>query len=276
MLASTGVPTKEDLNKVFPSEERLAKGPVVVVECFQEIPCNPCYTACNRNAIKEFKDINHLPTVDHDVCNGCSLCVANCPGLAIMVVDMTYSKDEALLKIPYEFLPLPEEGDVVKGLDREGKEIDDVRIVKILNTKALDRTPIIAIAVKKEHVRIIRNIQVDDKTFSKVSCCGEATAENVEEMSKETVVCRCSDVTLEDIRELIGKGYTTFDEIKRISRVGMGPCQGRTCGQIILRELAQITGTSIEKLMLGTYRPPVKSMKLGEIVEAALGGEAHD
>lgn len=162
MLSQTGVPTIEDLNKVFPNDEKLNLGPVAIIECFQNIPCNPCYTACNNSAIKPFKDINDLPNINHTECNGCSLCISKCPGLAIMVLDMTYSDTEALIKIPYEFLPLPTSQSIVKGLDREGNYVCDVRVEKVLNTKFLDRTPIISIAVKKEFAKIIRNIRMED------------------------------------------------------------------------------------------------------------------
>lgn len=163
MLERTGVPTMEDLKKVMPTEERLNKGPVAVIECFQNIPCNPCYTACNRNAIKKFEDINDLPSMDHEGCNGCGLCVSKCPGLAIMVMDMTYSEKEALLKIPYEFLPLPKENACVKGLDREGKYVCDARVIKVMNPKAFDRTPILSVAVNKEFAKIVRNIGMGDE-----------------------------------------------------------------------------------------------------------------
>ncbi len=161
MLAVTGVPMAEDVERAFPSEERLAQGPVVVVECFQNIPCNPCYTACRTGAIKEFEDINDLPSVDHSLCNGCTLCVSNCPGLSIMVVDMTYSEEEALLKIPYEFLPLPVVGQVVKGLDRAGQEVCEVKVVRVVNSKVQDKTPVISIAVKKDFVKLVRNIGME-------------------------------------------------------------------------------------------------------------------
>lgn len=160
MLESTGVPTPQQIDNNFPSDERLAKGPVAIIECYQNIPCNPCYTACNRNAIKEFEDINDLPEINHDNCNGCGLCIANCPGLAIMVVDATYSKDEVLIKIPYEFIPLPEQGQVVKGLDREGQFVCEAKVVRVINSKALDRTPIVSIAVPREYMRVVRNLEI--------------------------------------------------------------------------------------------------------------------
>lgn len=160
MLESTGVPTPKQIDDNFPSDERLAKGPVAIIECYQKIPCNPCYTACNRDAIKEFEDINDLPEINHDNCNGCGLCIANCPGLAIMVIDATYSKDEVLIKVPYEFMPLPKQGQVVDGVDRNGKFVCEAIVVKVINSKALDRTPIVSIAVPREYMRVVRNLRI--------------------------------------------------------------------------------------------------------------------
>ncbi|HHY04456.1 MAG TPA: (2Fe-2S)-binding protein, partial [Thermoanaerobacterales bacterium] len=57
-------------------------------------------------------------------------------------------------------------------------------------------------------------------------------------MKSKTIICRCEDISLEEIQEVIGKGYTDMDEIKRITRCGMGQCQGRTCRSLLLAELA--------------------------------------
>ena len=79
----------------------------------------------------------------------------------------------------------------------------------------------------------------------------------------DIVICRCEEITLEEIRSWIGKGYRHFDELKRILRVGMGPCQGRGCRDIILRELSIATGEPMDKIDPGVIRPPVKPIKLG-------------
>ncbi|MBA1333937.1 MAG: 4Fe-4S ferredoxin, iron-sulfur binding domain protein [Firmicutes bacterium] len=160
MLEKTGIPTEEQLKEVTPSKERLSRGPVAIIECFQEIPCNPCYTSCSTGAIKELVDINEKPEVDFDKCNGCGICISNCPGLAIFVVDESYSEDKALIKLPYEFLPLPEKGDMVKALDRSGQVVGQAEVVKVVNSKAQDRTPVIWIAVDKELSMRVRNIEM--------------------------------------------------------------------------------------------------------------------
>lgn len=154
-------PSREMIMEKFPDIERIKKGPVAIIECFQNIPCNPCTTACNQHAIEMENDINDLPLLDTEKCNGCGLCVVKCPGLAIMIVDGSYSEKEALFKIPYEFLPLPKEGDIVRGLDRAGKYLTDVKVVKVLNPKSFDKTPVIHVAVDKDFLYDFRNIELE-------------------------------------------------------------------------------------------------------------------
>lgn len=80
-------------------------------------------------------------------------------------------------------------------------------------------------------------------------------------------VCRCEEVTLEEIDEWIDKGYDTVEELKRILRVGMGPCQGRGCQDILMREIAKKTGKRISEVEPATVRPPVKPIRIGLLAE---------
>lgn len=161
MLEKTGIPTKEMIMGVFPSVDRINKGPVAVVECYQNIPCNPCQTACKFNAIYIGDDINNLPELNEDNCTGCGICLSKCPGLSIMVVDGSKSQESVLVKIPYEFLPLPIVGNTVQGLDRTGEHIADVKVINVLNPKSFDRTPVITIEVDRKYLYDIRNIRVE-------------------------------------------------------------------------------------------------------------------
>ncbi|KXG76052.1 MAG: hypothetical protein PWP45_1665 [Tepidanaerobacteraceae bacterium] len=160
MLATNGIPTAEELAPRIPPAERLKKGPVAVIECFQKIPCNPCYTACRVGAIEKFEDINDLPKIDFEKCTGCGLCISKCPGLAIFVVDETYSESEATVSMPFEFLPLPEEGQEVDLLDRSGAVVGRGKVVKVRKGKYEDRTPIVTVTVPKHLSMVVRNIRV--------------------------------------------------------------------------------------------------------------------
>ncbi|MDW7729753.1 MAG: 4Fe-4S binding protein [Bacillota bacterium] len=161
-LEKNGIPTPTQLAVIKPSKERLAKGPVVLVECFQKIPCDPCYSACKRGGFLPFEDINDLPQMDYDKCNGCGICIGACPGLAIFVIDETYSEQEALLTIPWEFLPVPDEGSTVRGLNRSGEPVAPVKVAKVRPSAKKNGAMIISLAVPKELADDIRSIRVKD------------------------------------------------------------------------------------------------------------------
>jgi len=248
MLIKIGIPTPKDIEKVKPSPQRLAKGPVAMIECFQNIPCDPCATSCPTGAIEPFKNINDLPKIDEDKCTGCGICVSSCPGLAIFIIDETYSDKEAMVKIPYEYLPIPEVNSIVDVTNRAGKVVGKGKIVRVLNTKKQDRTVVISVAVPKELSMVVRGVKVPKKLSDEDVC-----------------ICRCEEVSLKEIKEVIKQGYTDFNEIKGKLRVGMGPCQGRTCRPLILREIAKATGQSMEDINPTTFRPPTKPIKISVI-----------
>jgi len=84
----------------------------------------------------------------------------------------------------------------------------------------------------------------------------------------ETMICRCEDVTREMLLACIADGYRTLDEIKRVTRAGMGPCQGRTCRLLIASELSRIYGVPMDEVLMTTFRPPIKPITLGALADA--------
>lgn len=137
----------------LPSHKQLEKG-VAIIECVQNIPCNPCVDSCPTGAIS-MKDINALPVMDYDKCIACCKCVGICPGLAIFVVKC--KDDKGLITLPYEFLPEPVVGKKVKLLDRAGKIVGDGIVKKVVNK---NKTFVVTIEVDKDLIMIIRNIKV--------------------------------------------------------------------------------------------------------------------
>lgn len=158
MLQENGIPTAEDLAKVTPPTERLAKGPCAMIECFQKIPCNPCATSCPFGAIERGNDINELPVIDWEKCSGCGVCVANCPGLAIFVIDLS-KPDQAVVKLPYEFLPLPIVNEVVTALGRDGAALGDAKVLRVQDGKSQDRTRLVWLEVEKKIAMQVRNFR---------------------------------------------------------------------------------------------------------------------
>ena len=159
MFEKTGIASREMVMGVFPSLERINRGPIAVVECYQKIPCNPCETACPAGAIRVGDDINNIPARDEDRCTGCGRCVAKCPGLSIMIVDGSKSAETVEFRIPYEFLPLPKAGETVVGLDRAGQPICEAKVVRVTNPPAFDRTPVVTVEVDRAYLYDFRNIR---------------------------------------------------------------------------------------------------------------------
>ncbi|RLF32543.1 MAG: (2Fe-2S)-binding protein [Thermoplasmata archaeon] len=84
-------------------------------------------------------------------------------------------------------------------------------------------------------------------------------------MKKKTIVCRCEDLTLDDVEKTIDEGYTDLEELRKKLRIGMGPCQGRVCIPVVMKILERKTGKKISKESLPRSRPPIVPVPLGTL-----------
>ena len=83
----------------------------------------------------------------------------------------------------------------------------------------------------------------------------------------DTVVCRCEEVTAGAIRKAISEGHDDSNQVKSLTRCGMGPCQGRQCAESVAHIVARATGTSLPKAGLYRARPPVTPLTLGQLAD---------
>lgn len=84
---------------------------------------------------------------------------------------------------------------------------------------------------------------------------------------KDIIICRCEDVNLEQIHQLLEQGYTNFEDLKRLLRVGMGPCQANTCGFLIQREIAKFLNKPMEDIPVHKVRPLITGVQLSKIAK---------
>lgn len=83
---------------------------------------------------------------------------------------------------------------------------------------------------------------------------------------RETVVCRCEGVTRAEIEAAVTDGARDMNQLKQFTRCGMGPCQGRVCGEAA----AELVGARVggrEKAGFATGRLPLRPVPM----EAVLG-----
>jgi len=160
-ISFNGTSSEEELEKSpgYPSEKIQKEKKVVIIECIQEIPCNPCEEACKFGAISVGKPITNLPQVDFEKCTGCGQCIAKCPGLAIYLLDYRYSQNEASISFPYEYYPFPNEGDMLRAVDKKGNFVCKGKVVKVRNPRVYKGTAVITITFPKKYYKEVRSIE---------------------------------------------------------------------------------------------------------------------
>ncbi len=85
-----------------------------------------------------------------------------------------------------------------------------------------------------------------------------------------TVICRCENVTVGDLRKVVHEGVRELNELKVVTRSGMGPCQGRMCGPALAEVIAAELDRSPDQAGRLNIRPPLKPVPLLEIAEMTM------
>ena len=97
----------------------------------------------------------------------------------------------------------------------------------------------------------------------------------IEAVPRDMVVCRCEEISLGEVLDGMDTDPGHAGSLKRATRVGMGRCQGRYCGPVVARMVAQATGKEINDLSYFAPRVPIKPVAISAILAAenALGDQ---
>ena len=235
----------------LPTAERQDAKPFVRLDCLYGFACNPCSFACPHGAITK-SSTSVTPSINYDKCIGCMQCISQCPGLAIFGYDTR--KDILFLPVEYEV----QEGCEVFLVNDQGEKIGEGLLEKVLKKPT------------KTNVARVKAIGVDKDTLLKVT--GFIAKDNypepvefkpVEDCESKTYVCHCEDVSLDALLKAIGdRKYISIDEIKHITRLGMGACRGKRCIPRLRNKLREY---GIELVGDATPRAPLSNRyTLGE------------
>lgn len=234
-----------------PKRERLEAKPFVRMNCLYGFACNPCSFSCPQGAITK-SSTNVTPTIDYDKCIGCMQCVSQCPGLAIFGYDVRRN----ILFLPVEFEV--KEGSEVFLVDDNGSKLGEGVVEKIMKKPTLTNVARVkAVDMSEEALIEVTGFIVREDYPEPVEF------KPVEDCESKTYVCHCEDVSLEALLETIGdRKYISVDEIKHITRLGMGACRGKRCIPRLRNKLREY---GVELVGDATPRAPLSSrVTIGE------------
>lgn len=242
----------------------LTQGLIPVLHCTQEIPCDPCASLCLLELIQiDPQDIRRLPVfqpANDRGCAGCLRCVTGCPGLAITLVDFRKNSDFPTVSIPYEFCQNTiHPHDLVTVLDTQGKPLGEVEVLIVRSLRNGDRTLIIQVQAPREYARQIAGVRIQDEKVT------YPLDHYIDHIADDAMVCRCERVTASEIRNLIRIGYRDLNEIKTVTRAGMGACGSKTCNKLIY-QLFKEEGIPINQITGQVKRPLFTEVPLGDFV----------
>lgn len=233
-----------------------------VFHCTQEIPCDPCASICPEAAIHvDRADIRKLPVFIEEVigktCVGCEKCVTICPGQAITIVDFRKDAEHPFVTIPHEIhIEGLHAGAVVTALDVDGHILGNVEIVAVHAGKVHDRTAAVKVRAPRAVAQKIAGIRTSLEAIE------GALPHWVPHLPDDAIVCRCERVTAGAVRALVKQGHRDINEIKTVTRMGMGACGAKTCGGLVERIFAE-EGVPKSEVHVPERRPLVVEVPLG-------------
>ena len=81
-------------------------------------------------------------------------------------------------------------------------------------------------------------------------------------MPRKLILCRCEDVTADDVAHAVAAGFHSLEEVKRYTGFGTGPCQGKECLVPVARAVARASGVAAGAERPFTARAPLAPTEL--------------
>ena len=239
-----------------------------VFHCTQEIPCNPCVSVCPKGVISIPGDsLLGKPRVEKDQCIGCNKCVVICPGLAITLVDYRDDATSPVVSLPYEVSNHEvKKGDTVLLTDYEGNPLQEAEVLAVVSNKGSKKTQILKVRAPKGIAKEVAGFRVQREEVTLPMA--KPTADRIPD---DAIVCRCERVSAGEIRRWIRRGIRDLNQIKAITRAGMGACGSKTCGDL-MAQLFKDEGVPIEEITPHTIRPLFIEEPLGVFCNIKHGG----
>jgi NADPH-dependent 2,4-dienoyl-CoA reductase/sulfur reductase-like enzyme len=196
-----------------------------------------------------------VPNIEGPQLAGCQLEFAKAKGGWIVKVDDSLETSVANVLAAGE----------ITGVGGALKSINEGKIAAFTILKKFEKIP------EKEYQRHLKKLTGERRHHMKFvhyfNSLYPIPSAAILDIPDDTVVCRCEDITMGDIKKGIASGYTRAQALKSAMRVSMGNCQGRTCGPVVYDLLNLLTGQSLEALGPFNARPPLKPVSIKALAD---------
>jgi NADPH-dependent 2,4-dienoyl-CoA reductase/sulfur reductase-like enzyme/bacterioferritin-associated ferredoxin len=218
-----------------------AEGVFPIFHCYQEVPCNPCTS-------------------------GCGSCVAVCPGLSMILVDYRDDAQHPLVTLPYEiWREGVDVGQKVPITDVDGAILGYYPVEKISTRRKYPGTQLVQVKVDKKVAKAAMGIWVQDKQIS------PSKIYEKELPPDNAIICRCERITAGEIKAAVRNGVCDINQLKALTRAGMGACGSKTCRPMIWRIFKE-EGIDPDRVTDGVDRPLFVEVPIG-VLAGAHGGD---
>ncbi|MFX1526591.1 MAG: FAD-dependent oxidoreductase [Promethearchaeota archaeon] len=274
ILEEIGINFSENIKDLLNTAEIMKKKPPLPVQtniefkeegiypvfyCNQEIPCNPCTSVCDQEQIETVDDlITQLPYFKGEKeCLGCGKCVAVCPGLAVVLLDYRKNKEYPLVTLPLELTNKRlQKGEKVIAVSNE-MELGEFEVHRTRILPEFPKTQLITVRLPSDIAKQVVAIKLLKSTYYE-----PIESYHPSFTDDETIVCRCERVSVGEIRKWIRSGVRDFNELKALTKAGMGACGAKTCTPLI-EQIFREEGIPPEEITAGNKRPIFIEVPMG-------------
>jgi bacterioferritin-associated ferredoxin len=147
---------------------------------------------------------------------------------------------------------------MVTVTDREGQVLGSFPVVRVRSKKDYPGTLLVQVQLDKTIAKRAAGIRLQEPTLEPSFVYENAP------LPDEAVVCRCERVTAGKIRATIHAGIRDINQLKALTRAGMGACGSKTCRPMIWR-IFQEEGIDPEEVTDRVDRPLFVEVPMGTL-----------
>jgi NAD(P)H-nitrite reductase large subunit len=131
--------------------------------------------------------------------------------------------------------------------------------------KTSGKTQLVKVRVHRDMAKRVAGFRIQAEEVSLPK-----TGIHLDRLPDEAIVCRCERVRAGEIRKWIRRGIRDLNQLKAVTRAGMGACGGKTCETLILH-LFRSEGVELDEVTLNTVRPVFMEAPLGVFSNISYG-----